>query len=123
MFAFLPGLPGIDDVRALAQRVDTARHHGVPNGCVLEVDLMSVPNETGGFDPFALISGAGRPLLLREAVEAIHQAAEDDELGLLAIVVHNADKGLLGSEPSLPAPGNFIAHESPRTNAPQLPPL
>ncbi|RAV17130.1 signal peptide peptidase SppA [Mycolicibacterium sp. GF69] len=87
MFAFLPGLPGIDDVRALAQRVDTARHHGVPNGCVLEVDLMSVPNETGGFDPFALISGAGRPLLLREAVAAIHRAAEDDRVaGLIARV-------------------------------------
>ena len=85
MFAFLPGLPGIDDVRALAQRVDTARHHGVPNGCVLELDLTSVPNETGGFDPLALISGTGRPLLLREAVAAIHRAAEDDRVaGLTA---------------------------------------
>lgn len=90
MSAFLPGmsgLPGLDDVRALARRIDTARHNGVPNGCVLELDLTSVPNETGGFDPFALISGTGRPLLLREAVAAIHRAAEDDRVaGLVARV-------------------------------------
>ena len=36
MFAFLPGIPGADDLRTLARRVDTARHHGVPDGCVLE---------------------------------------------------------------------------------------
>ena len=50
MFAFLPSLPGLskwgDDVRALASRVDTARHHGVPNGCVLEFSLRAVPPET-----------------------------------------------------------------------------
>ncbi|GAT07797.1 signal peptide peptidase SppA [Mycolicibacterium novocastrense] len=90
MSAFLPGmsgLPGLDDVRALARRIDTARHNGVPNGCVLELDLTSVPNETGGFDPLALISGTGRPLLLREAVAAIHRAAEDDRVaGLVARV-------------------------------------
>ncbi|KUI45073.1 signal peptide peptidase SppA [Mycobacterium sp. IS-1590] len=90
MSAFLPGmsgLPGLDDVRALARRIDTARHNGVPNGCVLELDLTSVPNETGGFDPFALISGTGRPLLLGEAVAAIYRAAEDDRVaGLVARV-------------------------------------
>lgn len=81
MFAFLPSIPGllnrVDDVRALATRVDTARHHGVPNGCVLEFDLRSVPPETTGFDPLALITGAGRPMALRDAVAAIHRAAED----------------------------------------------
>lgn len=51
MFAFLPPIPGADDVRALVRRVDTARHKGIPNGCVLELDLMSVPPETSGFDP------------------------------------------------------------------------
>lgn len=66
MFSFLPGIP--DDVRALARRVDTARRHGVPNGCVLELDLLTVPQETGGFDPLALIAGGGRPLVLRVAV-------------------------------------------------------
>ncbi|SEH93143.1 protease-4 [Mycolicibacterium rutilum] len=87
MFAFLPGIPGPDDLRALVRRVDTARHHGVPDGCVLELDLQAVPNETGGFDPFALLTGAGRPLLLREAVAAIHRAAEDPRVaGLIAKV-------------------------------------
>ena len=87
MFAFLPGIPGADDLRTLARRVDTARHHGVPNGCVLELDLQAVPNETGGFDPFAMIASGGRPLLLCEAVAAIHRAAEDPRVaGLIARV-------------------------------------
>ncbi|EUA52585.1 putative protease IV sppA [Mycobacterium xenopi 3993] len=38
-------------MRALARRVDTARHHGVPNGCVLEFDLQSMPPETGASTP------------------------------------------------------------------------
>lgn len=87
MFAFLPPLPGIDEVRALAGRVDTARHHGVPNGCVLEVDLRSVPPETTGFDPVAIITGAGRPMALRDTVAAIHRAAKDPRVaGLIARV-------------------------------------
>jgi protease-4 len=87
MFAFLPGIPGTDDLRALARRVDTARHHGIPNGCVLELDLLSVPNETGGFDPLAFIAGGGRALVLREAIAAIHRAAEDPRVaGLIARV-------------------------------------
>ncbi|OBF86056.1 signal peptide peptidase SppA [Mycobacterium sp. 852002-51163_SCH5372311] len=87
MFAFLPSLPGVDDVRALAHRVDTARHHGVPNGCVLEFNLRSVPPETAGFDPLALITGGGRPMALRDAVAAIHRAAEDPRVaGLIARV-------------------------------------
>jgi protease IV len=87
MFAFLPGIPGADDLLNLARRVDTARHHGVPNGCVLELDLHAVPHETSGFDPFAMIAGGGRPLLLREAVAAIHRAAEDSRVaGLIARV-------------------------------------
>jgi protease-4 len=87
MFAFLPTLPGIDDVRALAGRVDTARHHGVPNGCVLEFSLRSVPPETTGFDPLAIITGGGRPIALRDAVAAIHRAAEDPRVaGLIARV-------------------------------------
>jgi protease IV len=87
MFDFLPGIPGINDLRALALKVDTARHHGVPNGCVLELDLLSVPHETGGFDPFAIITSGGRPLMLREAVAAIHRAAEDPRVaGLIARV-------------------------------------
>ncbi|WP_197374378.1 signal peptide peptidase SppA [Mycolicibacterium baixiangningiae] len=87
MFAFLPGIPGADDVRALVRRVDTARHKGIPNGCVLELDLMSVPPETSGFDPLAMISAAGRPMVLRQAVAAIQRAAEDDRVaGLIARV-------------------------------------
>ena len=87
MFAFLPPLPGIDDVRALAGRVDTARHHGVPNGCVLEFSLRSVPPETTGFDPLAIITGSGRPMALRDAVAAIHRAAGDTRVaGLIARV-------------------------------------
>ncbi len=87
MFDFLPGIPGTDDLFALARRVDTARHRGVPNGCVLELDLLSAPPETGGFDPFALIASGGRPLVLREAVAAIHRAADDPRVaGLIARV-------------------------------------
>ncbi|CAN5616020.1 signal peptide peptidase SppA [soil metagenome] len=87
MFA-LSGIPGLSDVRALARQVDTARHKGVPNGCILELDLQAVPSETSGFDPLAVvagITGANRPLLLREAVDAIHRAAEDPRVaGLIA---------------------------------------
>jgi len=87
MFGFLPGIPGADDIRNLARRVDTARHHGVPNGCVLELDLQVLPHETGGFDPFAMIASGGRPLMLREAVAAIHRATEDPRVaGLIARV-------------------------------------
>jgi protease IV len=87
MFGFLPGIPGADDIRNLARRVDTARHHGVPSGCVLELDLQVLPHETGGFDPFAMIATGGRPLVLREAVAAIHRAAEDPRVaGLIARV-------------------------------------
>ena len=87
MFAFLPSLPGVDDVRALANRVDTARHHGVPNGCVLEFNLRSVPPETTGFDPLTIVTGGGRPMALRDAVAAIHRAAEDPRVaGLIARV-------------------------------------
>jgi protease IV len=93
MFAFLPilsGLPGISklsDVRALANRVDTARHHGVPSGCVLEFNLRAVPPELTGFDPLAIITGAGRQMALRDAVAAIHRAAEDPRVaGLITHV-------------------------------------
>ncbi|MCV7199804.1 signal peptide peptidase SppA [Mycobacterium angelicum] len=87
MFAFLPSLPGVDEVRALVNRVDTARHHGVPNGCVLELSLRSTPAETTGFDPLAIVTGAGRPMALRDAVTAIHRAAEDPRVvGLIARV-------------------------------------
>jgi protease-4 len=87
MFDFLPGIPGLDDLRSVGRRVDTARHHGVPNGCVLELDLLAAPPESSGFDPFALISGGGRPLLLRDAVAAIHRAAQDPRIsGLIARV-------------------------------------
>lgn len=85
MLSFLPGIP--DDVRTLARRVDTARHHGVPNGCVLELDLLTVPQEAAGFDPLAVIADGGRPLVLRAAVAAIDRAAEDPRVaGLIARV-------------------------------------
>ncbi|OBG46295.1 signal peptide peptidase SppA [Mycobacterium alsense] len=87
MFGFLPSVPGVDDVRALVNRVDTARHHGVPNGCVLEFDLCSAPPETTGFDPLALIAGGDRHIALRDAVSGIHRAAEDPRVaGLIARV-------------------------------------
>lgn len=87
MLAFLPSLPGVDEIRALAGRVDTARHHGIPNGCVLELDLRSMPPETSGFDPLALITGGGRPIALRDMVAAIHRAAKDRRVtGLIARV-------------------------------------
>ncbi|WNG88711.1 signal peptide peptidase SppA [Mycobacterium sp. ITM-2016-00317] len=87
MFSLLSGLPGFDDVRDLARKVDTARHQGVPDGCILELDLQAAPPESAGFDPMALINGAGKPLLLREAVAAIHRAADDPRVaGLIARV-------------------------------------
>ena len=87
MFAFLPGIPGADNLRDVVRRIDTARHHGVPNGCILEFDVQSVPPETGGFDPLTFITGGGRQLLLREAVSAIHRAAQDPRVaGLIARV-------------------------------------
>ncbi len=87
MFSFLPDPPGVDDVRALVRRVDTARHHGVPSGCVLELDLRAAPPETSGLDPLAIITGGGRALVLREAVSALHRAAEDPRVaGLIARV-------------------------------------
>ncbi|WP_373121738.1 signal peptide peptidase SppA [Mycobacterium marinum] len=91
MFAFLPFLPSLssvgDDVRALAERVDTARHHGVPNGCILEFNLRTMPAESNGFDPFLIISGGGRPMALRDAVAALHRGAEDPRVaGLIARV-------------------------------------
>lgn len=87
MLDFLSDIPGADDLRSLARRIDTARHRGVPDGCLLELDLMAAPHETGGFDPLALIAGNSRPLLLRDAVAAIQRAAEDDRVaGLIARV-------------------------------------
>jgi protease-4 len=87
MFSFLPGIPGADDLRSLVRKVDTARHHGVPNGCVLELDLLTAPPEASGFDPVAIIGGSGRPLVLRESIAAIHRAAEDPRIsGLIARV-------------------------------------
>lgn len=87
MFSLLSGMPGFDEVRALARKVDTARHNGVPDGCVLELDLRGVPPETVGFDPFAMIASGGRPMVLRQAIAAIHRAATDDRVaGLIARV-------------------------------------
>ena len=87
MFTFLPKLPGIDDVRGVVRRVDTARHNGIPDACILELDLQHAPPETAGFDPMALLAGHARPLTLREMVAAIHRAAEDDRVaGLIARV-------------------------------------
>ncbi|OBA87580.1 signal peptide peptidase SppA [Mycobacteriaceae bacterium 1482268.1] len=80
MFSFLPSLPGADDLRLLARKVDTARHHGIPDGCVLELDLLTAPPETSGFDPMAIITG-NKPMVLREAVAALHRAAEDKRVG------------------------------------------
>src|ERR1700754_2048270 len=87
MFAFLPGIPGIDDLRALGRRVDTALHRGIPDGCVLELDLLAEPQETGGFDPLAMINVGNRPMVLRDAVATIHRAADDPRVaGLIARV-------------------------------------
>lgn len=83
MYSFLSDVPGTDELRALVRKVDTVRHHGVPSGCVLELDLQAVPQESGGFDPLAMLTGNGKPLLLREAVAAIRRAAKDDRVAAL----------------------------------------
>ncbi|MGV0698730.1 signal peptide peptidase SppA [Mycolicibacter sinensis] len=87
MFSLLPGVPGLDDLRGVARRIDTARHRGVPNGVVLELDLQTMPHETGGFDPLALIRFGAQPPVLRDLVDAIHRAADDPRVaGLIARV-------------------------------------
>ncbi|MGB3482410.1 MAG: signal peptide peptidase SppA [Mycobacterium sp.] len=87
MFALTSAIPGLDDVRALARKVDTARHRGVPAGCILELSLDVAPPETVGFDPLVMINRGGRPLTLRQSVAAIHRAAADDRVaGLIARV-------------------------------------
>lgn len=87
MFSLLPGVPGLDDLLGVVRRIDTARHRGVPNGVVLELDLQELPHETGGFDPLALIRSGGRPAVLRDVVAAIHHAAQDPRVaGLIARV-------------------------------------
>src|SRR6476619_4551268 len=87
MFSLLSGIPGTDELCAIVRKVDTARHHGVPDGTVLELDLQTVPPESSNFHPLALVTGAGKPMLLREAIAAIHRAAADDRVvGLIARV-------------------------------------
>jgi protease IV len=87
MFALTSAIPGLDDVRAVIRRVDTARHHGVPAGCILELNLDTVPPETSGFDPLALLNLGGRPMTLRQVVAALHHAAGDSRVaGLIARV-------------------------------------
>lgn len=89
MRSFLPGVP--DDLRDIiktgVRRVDTARHNGVPDGCILELNLQSAPPEAAGFDPMRFLTGAGRPMTLRDAVTAIHRGAKDDRVaGMIARV-------------------------------------
>lgn len=87
MLSFLAADGVRDDLRKAARRLDTVRHHGVPRGCILELDLQSLPPEAAGFDPLRIITGAGKPMLLRDAVAAIHRAAEDPRVaGLIARV-------------------------------------
>src|ERR1700757_1482587 len=83
MFEFLPRIPGADDLRLLARKVDTVRHHGIPSGCVLELDVLSIPPETSGFDPIAIVTGGGRSLTLRQAIAALHRAADDQRVAAL----------------------------------------
>ena len=87
MLSFLPGVPVRDFIRTGVRKIDTARHNGVPGGCILELDLQSVPAESVGFDLLRLVTGAGRPMVLREAVAAIHRAVKDDRVvGMIARV-------------------------------------
>src|SRR5258708_3316588 len=87
MLSFLTDVPGTGELRAIVRKVDTARHNGVPSGCVLELDLQPMPPEPSGLDPLAMLTGNGKPLLLREAVAAIRRAAKDDRVaGLIARV-------------------------------------
>ena len=89
MRSLVPGIPDEvrDHLKAGVRRIDTARHHGVPAGCILELDLQAVPPETAGFDPVRFVTGAGRPMVLRDAIAAIHRAATDDRVaGLIARV-------------------------------------
>ncbi|ETZ27639.1 signal peptide peptidase SppA, 67K type [Mycobacterium intracellulare MIN_052511_1280] len=54
---------------------------------MLELDLRSMPPETSGFDPLAMITGGSRPVSLRDTVSAIYRAAEDPRVaGLIARV-------------------------------------
>ncbi len=87
MRSLLSDVPVRDIIRTGVRKIDTARHHGVPEGCILELNLQSLPPEVAAFDPVRLLSGSGRPMVLREAVAAIHRAAEDDRIaGMIARV-------------------------------------
>ncbi len=54
---------------------------------MLEFNLQAVPPETTGFDPLTILTGGGRAMALRDAVAALHRAAEDRRVaGLIARV-------------------------------------
>ena len=49
--------------------------------------LLAAPPEATGFDPLAMIASGGKPMVLRDAIAAIHRAAEDSRVaGLIARV-------------------------------------
>lgn len=87
MFVFRPTIPGPDVWCKVAGRVDTVLHRGVPQGCVIEMDIQSIPPEVGSFDPLTFIQIGAKPMLLHEAVTALHRAAADPRVaGLIARV-------------------------------------
>jgi len=108
MFALLPGIPGADDLRNLARRMDTARHRGVPNGCVLELDLHAVPHETAGFDPLGARALGVHPLSVEIVLFMLVAAAAPPLIGggdgLFLALGLAAILGLLGSVLALVIP-------------------
>ena len=87
MFAFLPSIPGVDDVRALAgpgrYRPSSWRAQRLRARIGPAFDAA----RDDGLRSLAIISGGGRPMALRDVVAAIHRAAEDPRVaGLIARV-------------------------------------
>ena len=93
MFSLLSGVPGVDEVRAFVRKVDTARHQGVANGCILELDLQNAPPESAGFDPVAVLSGivgSGR-VSLRDHDDAVAILLSTGVAGVFDALVVGSD--------------------------------
>ena len=68
MFSLLSGVPGLDDLRGVARRIDTARHHGVPFMVVAPSSTVDLETTDGGAIPIEerspeeVLGCGGRPV-------------------------------------------------------------
>ena len=91
MFNILSEISNISqssDIKTLMHRFNIAKNKGIPNGCILELDLLSFPQEEiNSFNSFTAVSRGGRYSLLHHTIDSIYLAAEDPRvIGLIARV-------------------------------------